>query len=171
MAVEEESVSRAGRRGSEQPHPGRQPSAGGAIKHRIAASLDYLSAPVSAGPLADRINGAAPSLTVTPTGSNATTAFAGGLKIDSAAGQLLHFDTSNQTIGKPLGIAIVSDATVPGADLRAVPGLLSENINGVTRTRLTILFEQAPGSAPFLLNSSTIGNGSYLFVDFVGFLE
>ena len=144
---------------------------GGAIKHRIAASLDYLSAPVSAGPLADRINGAAPSLTVTPSGSNTTTAFAGGVKIDSNFAQLIHFDTAEQTVGNPLGIAIVTDATVPGVDLRAVPGLLSDNIDGVTRTRLTMFFEQAPGSAPFLLNTSTIASGSFLVVDFVGFLE
>jgi hypothetical protein len=52
-----------------------------------------------------------------------------------------------------------------------VPGLLSDNIDGVTRTRLTMFFEQAPGSAPFLLNTSTIASGSFLVVDFVGFLE
>jgi hypothetical protein len=144
---------------------------GGTIKHRIAASLDYLITPFSAGPLADRINGATASLTVTPSGSNATTAFAGGLKIDSAIGQLIHFDTVEQTIGTPLGIAIVTDATIPGVDLRAVPGLLSENINGVTRTRLTIFFEQAPGSASFALSTSTIASGRFLVVDFVGFLE
>ncbi len=144
---------------------------GGSLKHRIASSLDFLGVPVSAGPLADRINGASTALTVTPNGLNATTAFAAGLKIDSALTSTIHFDTAHQTQGNPLGIAVVTDATMPSADIRAVPGLFPENINGVTRTRLSIFFERAPGSAPFALNTSTIGSGQFLVVDFIGLLE
>ena len=143
----------------------------GTIKHRIAASLDLLFSPATAGPLADRVNAATPSLTVTPNGTNATTPFAGGLKIDSAVNNWVYFDTAEQTVGNPLGVAIVADSTVTGADIMVVPGILSENINGVTRNRLMVTFEQAPGSAPFPITTSTIGNGKFLVVDFFGFLE
>jgi hypothetical protein len=110
-------------------------------------------------------------LTPTPNGTNATTAFAGGLKIDSTFTGMVQFDTADQIVGNPLGLAIVADSTVPSVDIRAVPGLLSDNINGITRNRLVVFFEQAPGSAPFALNTSTVANGRFLVVDFVGFLE
>lgn len=136
---------------------------GGTIKHRIGASGESSIA----GNYYDKINGASPTLTTTPTGANATTAFAAGAKIDSANVSVVFFDTVAQVIAEMLlGANIVVNSSTVG--LTVIPTISSANVNGVTRSRLALQFLNATTGANYDL--TTLGAGKFIEVAFNGTL-
>lgn len=72
----------------------------GTLQHQIGR----FGAPQSAGNLIAKINGASTTYTNTPTGADASTAFAAGAKISSANANRIIFDTANQAAGYFAGI-------------------------------------------------------------------
>jgi hypothetical protein len=115
----------------------------GTIQHRIGCASDSSVA----GTLHETINSASATLGNTPTGADASTAMATGLKIGSASTHAIHFDTGVQVQTDFAGSAeIVFNNT--GVDYTLIPQVASVNINGVTRVRM----------AWFLQNSTTGAN-------------
>ena len=135
----------------------------GTIKHRIGASGDSSVA----GNYYDKITGASTTLTVTPTGANATTAFAAGAKIDSANLSVVFFNTAAQVIAEVLlGANIVINSSTVG--LTVIPTISSANVNGVTRSRLALQFINSTTGVNYDL--TTLGAGTFIEVGFNGTL-
>ena len=133
----------------------------GTIKHRIGASGESSVA----GNYYDKITGASTTLTVTPTGANATTAFAAGAKIDSANLSVVFFNTAAQVIAEVLlGANIVVNSSTVG--LTVIPTISSVNINGVTQSRLSLQFLNSTTAANYDL--TTLGAGTFIEVGFNG---
>jgi hypothetical protein len=115
----------------------------GTIQHAF-----YADVALSGPGMVSRINGASSGgLTNTPTGADASTAFAAGAKIGSADTTLLYIDTGAQLSTAARGNASVVQNN-GASDYSVAPLFISANINGVTRTRLAFrLFDRATGSA------------------------
>jgi hypothetical protein len=101
----------------------------GTLQHRV----DDTSGNLYVGSVAN----ASTTLQNTPTGADATTAFAFGGKIGSASPSVFTFDTQQQPSNSPLFTAAIVFNNV-GVAYTVVPFLETKNINGVTRTRLAI---------------------------------
>ena len=98
----------------------------GTLQHRVDSTAGNLYCTM--------VNAASTTLQNTPTGSDATTAFAFGAKIGSASPWVFTFDTQQQPSDGPLFMAnIVFNNT--GVAYTVTPFLESKNINGVTRVR------------------------------------
>ena len=119
------------------------------------------------GHFSSRINNATNVLTVTPTGSDAGTAFAAGGKVGSAVAHHFIFDTNAQVGANALMVAVlVNNSTGTAVNADAV--FLPCNVNGTVRTRLVMQFRNATNDAPFALNTKNIPSGKYLRVQFYG---
>jgi hypothetical protein len=135
----------------------------GTIKHRIGASGDSSVA----GNYYNKINGASTTLTATPTGTNATTAFAAGAKINSANFSVVYFNTAAQVIAEVLlGANIVINSST--VSLAVSASISSVNINGVTQSRLSLQFTNSTTGANYDL--TTLGAGTFIEVGFNGTL-
>lgn len=137
---------------------------GGTLQHRIAASSGSLAK------LSGLVNGATNSLTNTPTGADASTAMAAGAKISSANNSLVYFDVPHQADGyEDVVASVVLNDT--GTSLQVLPSLLSTDINGVTRRRLSLQFIDATTGAAFALTTANIAAGKIVQVAFSGGLS
>jgi len=128
----------------------------GTIKHRITSVRDAAIASLFAG----KISGASIILTATPTGTDATTAFAAGAKISSAVPSLFVFNTQTQLSAGPSntmsGTATISFNS-SGTALTAVPAAISLDVNGVTRNYYELQFLNATSAAAFNLTTLSAG--------------
>lgn len=108
------------------------------------------------------------SFTTTPTGTDATTAFADGAKISTNTTNAIVFNTSNpQTVtNEQFQASVVQNSTTTA--LTVAPVLQSFNVNGVTQTRLLFNFYDAATGAAFAINTTNIGSGTKLAVWFWG---
>lgn len=139
----------------------------GTLKHRIT-SIPYSSLP---SPFADRISGSTNTFTATPTGSDATTAFAAGAKISSATPSLIVFNTQSQLGSAVSNVASGSVSIIlnsSGTALTVTPNALSIDINGVTRNYYGLQFLNATSGAAF--NLTTLGAGQTISVVFDGYM-
>lgn len=126
-------------------------NSGGDIFHRITSQFDNTIASSFVG----KINGASINSVLTPTGPNATTAFASGAKISSAntntivlhtdAQQYLEWASGTATIGK----------NEFGTALNVEVGTQVLNINGQTKNYIVLQFFNAATGAAFDLTSIT----------------
>ena len=125
--------------------------------------------PISAtlGNNTSRIIGSTSAYTTTPTGTDNTTAFAGGAKIGSASTNTLYFNTAAQTAANFQGVASVVLNTT-GTAVTVVVGTSSININGVTRNRVCMQFYNASTGAAFALNTTNIPSGKTLQMQLLG---
>lgn len=99
------------------------------------------------------------TLTTTPDGANATTAFANGCKINSANTNQIIVDTADIVAGAGIAsIAISFNST--GTALLSTQSATNLNVNSVTRTRLTIGFTNATSGAAF--NLTAMPDGTFL---------
>jgi hypothetical protein len=136
----------------------------GTLQHRIATPTG------GAAKFASKVSGASPTLANTPTGADGSTAMASGGKIGSASTSTFIFDVSNQIDTDSL--FILSDVySTTGDVICAIPSFASININGVTRTRLTIQFFLETTGGAFALNTSNIAAGEFIQVSFYGHLS
>ena len=119
------------------------------------------------GNKSSRINNATSGLTITPTGADATTAFASGAKIGSASTNVLFLDTASQYLAGFEGIAAI-EYNDTGNPVIVTPGNSSININGVTRNRLAFQFFLSSTGAAFTLNSTNIPSGKAVVISFMG---
>lgn len=136
---------------------------GGTIKHRMGALAD---ASLSSN-LRTRIIGATSNLSVTPTGSDASTAFAAGGKISSTYPSAFILDTAAQETPDQLATAQVLFSQA-GKSLTAWMTMLPLNVNGVTRQRLMVQLFDAASGVPFDL--ATLPTGKALVIGITGYI-
>lgn len=118
-----------------------------------------------------KINGAVDTpATTTPTGTDSSTAMAGGCKISSAVTNGIVFDIPDQVdVTGGFLLASILKQTVDAAGLTVAARLSSRNINGVTRVRMDLLFYDHAG-ANFVLNTTNIPSAALIEVDVLCFL-
>lgn len=136
---------------------------GGTIKHRIGASGDS----GLATNLDNKINNATTTLTATPTGANATTAFAAGAKIGNPATSILILDTAAQVFSNQILTASISYNSSTTA-LNVWPQTTNDNVNGVTRLRPVLQFTNATTGANYDL--TTLPSGAILETNVLAFV-
>lgn len=119
------------------------------------------------GSKSSRISNSSAALTTTPTGADASTAFAAGAKISSEAQNTVILDTSAQTMTAFEGAATV-EYNDTGTPLIVRAGNQSLNVNGVTRSRLTFQLFNANTGAPFALTTANIPNSKAVVIGFMG---
>lgn len=143
-------------------------TAGGVLQHRIHQPGS--SGTFNAALLAAPVNGALPSATNTPTGADASTAFAAGVKVSTTYGtHVLALDTPDMQIGEGALQATIENSN--GGDKHYVyTDLLSSNINGVTRVRpMLVLANRTTGGA--LAWSTFVPTSGFIRVHLRGWLK
>jgi len=116
------------------------------------------------------INGSSATLANTPTGADGSTAMVSGGKIGSASTNVFWLDTANQRAADSQFMAVVQFNSA-GTDVTVTPGIVSLNINGVTRTRLSFQFNNSTTGAAFALTTANIAAGKFIQVLFNGVLS
>lgn len=118
------------------------------------------------------INAASNSLTNTPTGADASTAFAAGAKISTVETNAVIFDTprwpasggsATQRVGDSMPVAVITDNS-SGTALTVICSLQSVNVNGITANRWTLNFQNATTGANFAINTTNIPSGDLIQV-------
>lgn len=139
---------------------------GGTLQHIFYADLS------AQGPgLFDRINAATSgAFTTTPTGTDGSTAMAGGCKIGSAQTNTLWLDTAAQPITKVAMIAVIVGNST-GTALTVIPAFQAININGVLRQRLSYQIVNATTGVGLALNTTNIAAGKEIDIQFYGRLS
>ena len=134
-------------------------ASGGNTQHRWYDALSISGAQNTS--FATGFNSINDTLTTTPDGANATTAFANGCKINSAATNQMIIDTADLVDGAGIAAIAVNFNSTTTA-LLATQTATNVNVNGVTRTRLTISFTNAATGVAFDLTG--VGNGTFIEV-------
>lgn len=114
------------------------------------------------------VAGATVTYTNTPNGADASTAMAAGLKVSSVTPSTVIVDTAAQKIAASMFFASVMFNTT-GTPLSVIPAMLSFNVNGVTRTRLT--FQLVNSTTGALYNISSIPVSGAVSILFHGALS
>lgn len=134
---------------------------GGTLQHRISTVSSGTVDPV----LADKITGATATLTNTPTGADASTAFAAGAKISSANTSIVIFNTETQTNDYWTCLPIIT-ANSSGTALTVTPTIsTSVDVNGVTRYYMILQFLDATSGANYDLLSLPSGKAVDVVVE------
>lgn len=116
---------------------------------------------------ASLINAASSTLGNTPTGADNATAMATGGKIGSASTNVFWLDTASQKAAdSQFSASIQFNST--GTALTVTPGIVSININGTTRPRLSFQFNNAASGAAFGLTTANIAAGTFIQILFNG---
>jgi hypothetical protein len=128
----------------------------------------YGDASASGTGLFGKVSGASSGgFTNSPTGADASTAFAAGAKIGSANTNTLIFNTGAQPVNNALmNASLVFNNTTTAVTV--APVFQSINVNGVTQYRLTLQFFNATTGAAFALTTANIASGKGLYVQFSG---
>lgn len=138
---------------------------GGVIQHAIVS--DFGSSAL--GNLSSRVNAASSSFTTTPTGTDATTAFAAGAKIGATTAFFLWLDVAAQ-VGVMADLVAVIATNSTGTAVNAMCQFDSININGVTRNRLAIGLTKNDGTG-FNINTTNITSTNSIRIQFKGKLS
>jgi hypothetical protein len=141
-------------------------NSGGVIKHLTKAE----GIGGGFGAKSNRVASTTNALTTTPTGADASTAFAAGVKIGSATTNALYFDTADQYAPTFECVAAV-EYNDTGTQVLVTAGLENININGVTRRRLSFRYTVNGTGAAFALTTANIGAGKSIQVRFFGKLS
>lgn len=139
----------------------------GVLKGRIGQP----GASNNAGYYTEQITGASATLTAIndTTTADASNGFIIGMKLSSGATNALVLNTADELAEQASFVAsIVENTTGTAVTCRAK--FTSRNINGVTRTRLEIHFNNAASGAAFALTTANIGASANISVVVLGFL-
>jgi hypothetical protein len=140
----------------------------GTIQHKITAIGDNTNA--AQADLIAKITSPSTTLQNTPTATDSSTDFVGGLKISSGGPEELHLNTGNaQTtnIGMPWA-RIVSNSTTTARDIDVQ--YVSRNINGVTANRLVFTLRNTTTGATVGWNTTNIPSGNSIVFDVQAYL-
>jgi hypothetical protein len=138
-------------------------TAGGVIQHRITASAGATSN------YAATISGASNELTTTPTGDDATTAFAAGAKISSATPSVILLDTDTQVNGDFLGLAHITFNST-GTMYMVTDYSSSDNVNGTTKNRLALQLLNPTTGLPVSW-ATAVGTEKAIGIRYLGFVK
>lgn len=139
-------------------------NAAGTLQHAFFNDVNQ-----SSGALASKINGqSSGGFTSTPTGTDATTAFAAGAKISTTVANAVVLNTfHSQVDGNVLMLAAVMINSTT-TSLTVAPTFQTFSVAGITLNRLLLNFYNSATGAPFNLNTTNIGSGTRLVVQFYG---
>lgn len=140
---------------------------GGTLQHNIGA-LNVGSTTPTVFDAA--VSGASTTKINTPSGTNASTAFANGVKIDSANLDTLILDTADLADLDSVAVVTPLMETDQGQDLVVRPQLLSVDVNGVTRTRLHVNFRNAGTNAGRDFNTTNYATNQFVRFGVYGFM-
>lgn len=138
---------------------------GGTLEHKIGADV---AASGATGNFVSAISGAnGVSYTTTPTGADASTAFAAGAKVSSAATNTVIFNTATQIQADALFLSSFefNSSTVA---LSVIPSFTTFNVNGVSRKYFCLNFYNATTGVAYPL--STLGSGTKIRVRTLAFV-
>jgi hypothetical protein len=113
----------------------------------------------------DAINSPSITATATPTGTDASTAFATGAKISTDLSSTILLDTADITVSGQLIFMASIMRNSCGTALNVWPYFYSNSVNGSTRTRMGLLFTNATTAAEYALNTSNIASGKRIAVE------
>jgi hypothetical protein len=133
---------------------------GGTLKHIIGGHQFTALAAYD-----DAINSPSITATATPTGTDASTAFATGAKISTDLSSTILLDTADITVSGQLILMAGIIRNSCGTNLNVWPYYFSNNVNGSTRTRMGLLFTNATTAAEYALNTSNIASGKRIAVE------
>ena len=142
---------------------------GGILQHRILAPTNNQQPESSI--FAGLINGATHTFVDTPTGTDATTAFAAGVKVSSIHTHLVLFDTPAQQANEMAMIASVKQTNNGSIALTADAIRHPSDVNGVARTRLTLAFYDSAAGTGVPINTTTLASGRFIRVALFGYLN
>lgn len=143
----------------------------GTLQHRFSDPFGNVLNPS----LISSINAATQALTNTPTGTDASTAFAAGAKISTAQSNAVILDTP----GWPAGVsestvhtqrvgdydcAVSLNFNTSTTALTCIAAVQSFTVNGITRNRWTLGFYDAASGVAFALNTTNIAAGKLVQV-------
>jgi hypothetical protein len=138
----------------------------GTIQHKMTASASL----ANVGKWQDTINASTSSYVNTPTGADASTAFASGAKISTVSTNSLILDTGD-TVNYADAIvhppAIINNST--GTVLTVAVSLVSRDVNGTTITRPELMFRDGATGAGVAINTTNIPAGKALQVIISGY--
>jgi hypothetical protein len=140
---------------------------GGTLQHRILSDLASAAAP----DFDNKINAANHVETSTPTGADASTAFAGGGKVGSVNQNRFILDTPAAQATTEGMVSAVISLNKTGTDLTVQATRISRDVNGVTMSRIELDFEDTATGAAFNLNTTNIASGKRLDVTIFGFIR
>ena len=142
-------------------------NAAGTLKHS-----EYRDASnTSPGDYAGGLNNATGTITVTPTGTDSSTAMAAGMKISSASTNFMILDTDVPIPADTFLIAAIIENTCSPSEksILCVPEIINRNVNGTTAKRFELIHKDTTGAA-FALNTTNIASGKALKYQFIGML-
>jgi hypothetical protein len=144
----------------------------GTLRHRISRRTDFGGSGTAAtAELINRFNGFTNSLTNTPTGTDASTAFAGGGKISSANNNAFVFDQIAAEVGTQMAVTANLSFCNTGDNILSVPGVTNTNVNGVAKLRFTLFFYTRQTGLIYTLNTTNIASGETIAVQILGWLN
>jgi len=114
---------------------------------------------------ANKITGATPTYSNTPTGTDATTAFVAGAKISSANKSFIIYNTASQTNSTRFKYTCQVVANSSGTSLNAAMFFYNTNVNGTTRYYIAVQFTNALTGAAFDLTTLASSASISLLVD------
>lgn len=135
----------------------------GTLQHKITGKGDSTSA--GHADYIAKLTSPSTSLQNTPTATDSSTAFVGGVKIASGDPSRLILNlTAAQTTN--LGLPEISLVTnTSGADVILEPGYQSANVNGVTQNRLVVYLRRTSDGADYSWNTTNIPSGKTISFD------
>lgn len=135
----------------------------GTIRHQFFSDAEGQTAALDAS----RITGQSSITSNTPTVA-AGVDFVAGAGISSTFTNGIAFNTA--TVTKPNGVAVIEDNTT-GTALSVIVALRSENINGVTHTRLYFRLKNAATGAAVPITTGNIPAGTHIAIRYQGSIE
>ena len=138
----------------------------GTLQHKITSVGDN----TAAGAWVAAINGASATLANTPTGADASTAMASGGKISTGTPSAFILDTADHATATRMPGIVTISANTTGQPLMANLGIVSRDVNGVTRKRLELYTVDATTGASFALSVANIAAGEIIDFIFDGYL-
>lgn len=122
-------------------------NSGGTMYHKITSQFDT-NVPSS---FVSKINGATTTGTATPTGTDSSTAMAGGAKISSVSPNVVILDTAQQAYLEWASANASIVLNEFGTALNVSVATIDSNVNGVSRNRIVLTFTNAATGAAFNL--------------------
>jgi hypothetical protein len=136
------------------------------IQHKIFAAGQTGVAPT----WASSVSGDSTSYTNTPTGTDATTAFAAGAKISSTDNYLLVINSGAEVPSDAILFATITLNTTTTATYQVRPTVINLDINGVTQNWLAFWLTNAATGANVSWATALATNAYSLEITFLGFI-
>ncbi|GEM_PF-2190752 len=131
----------------------------GTLEHYFPASPNYIG-----------VNGASSTPSTLPTGTNSSTPFtAGAIRYDTL-NHVIILDTNYTGFTDDLSVMTSVYSVSTGTNIVVAPGILSSDVNGVTRNRLTLSFYQTPDRTLFDINTTNIEPDENVNIGVQGFI-